>query len=253
MTDKLTVPFKTLCHGARFTYIDGSKTWVKIGSDLIAEWDAKFVADSWIGQQLCSFSEDGNLNTLVNLIPEAPPTAPSVSHLTREQQIVAMADVLRECRWFKTPDGVPEDKQLIWATRMWKAANPASDNLPVIKALNWVESSTTLKAGMLDQHYLINPSKIIDHYRLSTPDGHDYFPTIEAAKAAAQIDLERRINSVFQRPTPSTSEQKGSYAAIHAHTVRKAALREDDNGNQHLAEELREAMRFIERAAAVDV
>lgn len=43
-----------------------------------------------------------------------------------------------------------------------------------------------------------------------------------------------------------------SYAAIHAHTVRKAALREEANGNHDLAEELREAMRFIERVADME-
>lgn len=42
---------------------------------------------------------------------------------TREQQIVRMADVLKECRWFKVPDGVPENKHLIWATNLWEAAN----------------------------------------------------------------------------------------------------------------------------------
>lgn len=39
------------------------------------------------------------------------------------------------------------------------------------------------------------------------------------------------------------------YAAIHAHTVRMAAHRSEENGEAHLAEELRNAMRFIEYAA----
>jgi hypothetical protein len=40
-----------------------------------------------------------------------------------------------------------------------------------------------------------------------------------------------------------------SSAAIHAHTVRKAVLREEASGMLGLAEELRDAMRFIERVA----
>ena len=43
--------------------------------------------------------------------------------------------------------------------------------------------------------------------------------------------------------------QSVAYPATHAHTVRKAALREEDRGNADLAEELGAAMRFIEEAA----
>lgn len=102
---------------------------------------------------------------------------------------------------------------------------------------------------MLGHHYLLNPSRMIDKFKLGTPDGTDYFPTIEAAQAAAQIDIERRVGDVYIRPKTDGTEQPSSYAAVHAHTIRKAASREDDNGNAHLAEELRAAMLFVEQAA----
>lgn len=47
------------------------------------------------------------------------------TQMTREQQIVAMSKVLNECRWFKAPDTGMEVKSLVWATRLWDAANPA--------------------------------------------------------------------------------------------------------------------------------
>jgi hypothetical protein len=175
----------------------------------------------------------------------------TASHLmTREQQIVAMANELRNCRWFQYPDGVGEDKELVWATRMWEAANPTAGTQLLVKDLDWSESGSTLTAGMLGQHYLINPSGMIDHFKLNTPDGTDYFPTAEAAKGAAQADLERRISAVLVARQLDGNVPGLAYPAIHAHTVRKAASREEENGYPHLAEELSEAMQFIERVAA---
>ena len=53
-----------------------------------------------------------------------PAPADHVVGMTREQQIVAMSKVLDECRWFKAPDTGMEVKSLVWATRLWEAANP---------------------------------------------------------------------------------------------------------------------------------
>lgn len=49
------------------------------------------------------------------------------THMTREQQIVAMAKVLDDCRWFKAPDTGMEVKSLVLATRLWDAANQAPE------------------------------------------------------------------------------------------------------------------------------
>lgn len=117
-TNQTSAAFKSLCYGARFQYVGSDRTWVKVGPDLIAEWDASKISDSWIGQALCSFSDDGDVTTVVNLVPELPVLPLAPSRLTREQQIVAMADSLRTCRWFKTPDGIPEDKHMVWATNI---------------------------------------------------------------------------------------------------------------------------------------
>lgn len=64
------VPFNTLCLGARFRYLNDRSTsiWVKVGSDTIAKWDAAQVADTWLGQTVCSFSDDGNLAAVVRLL-----------------------------------------------------------------------------------------------------------------------------------------------------------------------------------------
>lgn len=51
--------------------------------------------------------------------------------------------------------------------------------------------------------------------------------------------------------TPAPQAEEVGYAALHAHAVRKAASREEEAGNTHLAEELRKAMQFIEMQAAV--
>ncbi len=65
------VPFKALAYGARFRYRPGDPVaWVKIGHDLIARWDADKVSDTWVGQTVCSFSEDGDLSRAVYLIPD---------------------------------------------------------------------------------------------------------------------------------------------------------------------------------------
>jgi len=37
-------------------------------------------------------------------------------------QVEAMAQVLRECRWFKYPEGTGEDKPIVWAEMLYDAA-----------------------------------------------------------------------------------------------------------------------------------
>ncbi|MDW9478676.1 hypothetical protein GOB57_08155 [Sinorhizobium meliloti] len=60
-----------------------------------------------------------------------------------------------------------------------------------------------------------------------------------------EIRLRKQAEAVIAALSPSP----GSCAAIHSHTLRKAVRREEESDNPHLAEELREAMRFIERVA----
>ena len=71
------VPFSMLCYGAKFKYTPGeSAVFVKIGPDLVAGWDGQKVADGWIGQPVCSLSDDGNLLAVVTLVHEqAAPVA----------------------------------------------------------------------------------------------------------------------------------------------------------------------------------
>jgi len=54
--------FSKLALGTKFQYgYADKKVFVKIGSDLIAEWDESKKTDVWIGQGIYSFSEDNNL------------------------------------------------------------------------------------------------------------------------------------------------------------------------------------------------
>lgn len=59
------------------------------------------------------------------------------------------------------------------------------------------------------------------------------------------IRLRKQAEAVIAALSPAP----GTYPANHAHTLRKAVRREEEHGNPHLAEELREAMRFVERVA----
>ncbi|MBY3432802.1 hypothetical protein HFN89_01250 [Rhizobium laguerreae] len=60
-----------------------------------------------------------------------------------------------------------------------------------------------------------------------------------------EIRLRKQAEAVITALSPAP----GTYAAIHAHTLRKAVRREEEHGNPHLAAELREAMLFVERVA----
>lgn len=65
-----TASFNTLAYGAKFRNSPtSSRVWVKIGHDLVAAWDASKISDTWVGQAICAFSEDGDLSTLVYLEP----------------------------------------------------------------------------------------------------------------------------------------------------------------------------------------
>lgn len=66
-----TVAFSKLALGAKFRYAAGKGTvWVKIGHDEVAKWDVTKIADTWIGQQICSFSEDEDVSKSVYLLPD---------------------------------------------------------------------------------------------------------------------------------------------------------------------------------------
>jgi hypothetical protein len=51
--------FSLLALGTRFKYKGGKTVWVKIGVDLVAEWDSKQIATKWLGQAICSATENG--------------------------------------------------------------------------------------------------------------------------------------------------------------------------------------------------
>lgn len=71
VVERQPVSFSSLCYGAKFKYSsEEAAIWVKIGHDLIAGWDAGKVSDTWIGQPICSFSDDGDLSALVCLVAD---------------------------------------------------------------------------------------------------------------------------------------------------------------------------------------
>ncbi|MCS4090120.1 hypothetical protein [Rhizobium sp. BK176] len=86
--------------------------------------------------------------------------------------------------------------------------------------------------------------------------GYTYRAEVEGGETLAARKLEaegRYLHNVFDSLvplTPVTDAASLGYAAIHAHTVRMAAHRSEENGDGHLAEQLRNAMRFIEHVAA---
>ncbi|WP_460044191.1 DUF4194 domain-containing protein [Pseudomonas sp. S2_H01] len=67
------VSFKKLCYGALFKYsAEEAAVWVKIGHNTVAGWKPEYVSDSWVGQPICSFAEDDQLDTDVFLITPTP-------------------------------------------------------------------------------------------------------------------------------------------------------------------------------------
>jgi hypothetical protein len=48
--------FSELAIGARFTYPEGSKVWVKLDRHGIAEWSPKYATATWVGQAVGVFS-----------------------------------------------------------------------------------------------------------------------------------------------------------------------------------------------------
>jgi hypothetical protein len=52
--------FNVLCLGVKFRYTNPGvdRTWVKIGHNEIAEWNASQLTTNWVGQQLCCFADD---------------------------------------------------------------------------------------------------------------------------------------------------------------------------------------------------
>jgi len=61
------VSFKKLALGAKFKYINTKQIYVKIGHDLIAQWDVNNIDTAWIGQSVLLFSDDDNTDIDVEL------------------------------------------------------------------------------------------------------------------------------------------------------------------------------------------
>lgn len=83
-----------------------------------------------------------------------------------------------------------------------------------VKPLVWSEESSRSTAEMLGFQYFIKPSKMIDRFKLETPDGSDYFPTTEAAKDAANKDLERRVLAIM---VPTATPENGGVLGTFGH------------------------------------
>ena len=65
---KKIASFKSLSFGVRFKYTDGKESYVKIGSNSIAQWDDNIIDKPWIGQLIFSFTEDNNLDVDVEVL-----------------------------------------------------------------------------------------------------------------------------------------------------------------------------------------
>jgi len=87
------VSFKKLCYGAQFKYsADDAAVWVKIGHNTVAGWEPKYVSDSWVGQPICAFAEDDQLDTDVFLFTPAP--AEDVRAVVEEPVAFHMGDAM---------------------------------------------------------------------------------------------------------------------------------------------------------------
>lgn len=84
--------------------------------------------------------EDDRIASVVEKATKADPTR-------NMQQIAAMAEVLRTCRWFKPPEGVPEDKAMIFAERMYDAAI-AMRYTPAIEPIEHTPAYKTITVTM---------------------------------------------------------------------------------------------------------
>lgn len=62
--------FSELALGTRFQYANRQKkVWVKIGANLIAEWDESQKTDNWACQKICCFQDrEGGPPTYVNVL-----------------------------------------------------------------------------------------------------------------------------------------------------------------------------------------
>jgi len=62
-------PFNVLALGTQFKYNQfDNRTFVKIGSNEIAEWDDDMITSNWIGQMIYSFDNSINLEKEVWVI-----------------------------------------------------------------------------------------------------------------------------------------------------------------------------------------
>ncbi len=99
------------------------------------------------------------------------------------------------------------DGSYLRASDLEAVASPAAPQI-VVKSLPWsVDAvSGSLMATALGSSYLISESRLHDRFKLSTPDDADYFPTVEAAKDAAQAHFEKRVGKyvALSQPEPET-------------------------------------------------
>lgn len=125
-----------------------------------------------------------------------------------------------------------------------------------------LKSERASMAPGLAQAFTLKPLEWTDGPVIFTDDGpsyaeavgagYTYRAEIDGVETLAERKLEaegRYLRTVFGSLVPLTGASDASkhgYAAIHAHTVRMAAHRSEENGEAHLADELRNAMRFIE-------
>ena len=58
---RIVMPFGSLALGARFSYIDSDRVWIKLnnhGCGTVAEYDSEMIShEKWIWQSLCSAKE----------------------------------------------------------------------------------------------------------------------------------------------------------------------------------------------------
>jgi hypothetical protein len=126
---------------------------------------------------------------------------------------------------------------------------------------------TRLKALSISQRLTIKP---LDWKDCEDPSGNPMYSEavgagytyvadgLDKPLSESKLDAEGRylknvIDCVIQTAPTAGPLPMSGYPAIYAHTVRKAALREENRNEQDLADELREAMLFIENVAEFSV
>lgn len=87
-----------------------------------------------------------------------------------------------------------------------------------VKELEWVlQPGGRVSAGSLIGAYIIVPSMMIAHFKMSFPrtSEWEYYDTVDEAKAAAQADFNRHILSAISAPNSTEPKQKKWTVAGH--------------------------------------